>query len=205
MIFKDRQEAGEKLATLLQKKKLQPAMVVVSLLRGGIIIAEILAKKLKAPHLPLVVTKIPAPQNPELAIGALCFEIIFLEQNMIDSLRLDKSDIDKQISKARGKQKDYQQRFMVNDFDYGTLLKDKTVILTDDGVATGATMKAATIYIQSKKPKQIIIAVPIAPVDFEMPECQIVVLHRDPFLSAVSQFYEDFPQATDEEVKKILI
>lgn len=202
MIFKDRQDAGEKLSEeLLKDKNLLKGrnnLVVVSLLRGGVVVGKIIAKRLDIEHIPLAVTKIPAPYNPELAIGSLCFDIIFLQKDIINNLSLQKEDIDKQISLARIKHSVYIQKYDLQKINYAKLLRNKIVIIVDDGVATGATAKAALLFAKSKKAKKVILAVPVAPTDFDIKGFDSVVsLHKDPFFSSVSQFYGSFPQGEE--------
>ncbi|OGK24053.1 hypothetical protein A3C25_05055 [Candidatus Roizmanbacteria bacterium RIFCSPHIGHO2_02_FULL_38_11] len=209
MIFKDRQDAGRKLLVRLfedqEIKKNKHKVVIVSLLRGGIVVGDIIAKGLQVKHLPLVVSKIPAPHNPELALGALCFDVTYLEKNVVNSLGLIKAEIVDQIGMARKKFNSYLKRFGIKESLYSRSSKNKIVILTDDGIATGSTVKAAILFLKSKKPKSIYLAIPVAPTD-----CSTVgidrelILHKNFAFGAVSQFYEHFPQVEDEEVKKLL-
>ena len=209
MIFKDRADAGRKLLVRLfedrEIKKNKRRVVVVSLLRGGIMVGGVIAKGLQVRHLPLVVTKIPAPYNPELALGALCFDVTYLEKTVINSLGLEKAEIVNQIGLAREKFNSYLKRFGLRKTLYSRVLKNKIIILTDDGIATGSTVKAAILYLKSKKPKSIILAVPVAPTDFSTVGIdKELILHKNLAFGAVSQFYERFSQVEDPEVKKIL-
>ncbi len=209
MIFKDRQEAGRKLLVRLfqnkEIKKNKRRVLVVSLLRGGIIVGDIIAKGLQVNHLPLVVSKIPAPESPELAIGALCFDIVYLEKRVVNSIGLDNISISKQIETAKVKFNSYLKRFEIKKSSYSRRLKNKIIILVDDGIATGATVKAAILYLKSKKPKSIYLTIPVAPVDFYITGVEKqFILHKDIAFGAVSQFYEHFPQVEDNEVKKLL-
>lgn len=210
MLFKDRQDAGKKLATLLKtnpyiKRRLTESRgVVVSLLRGGIIVGDEIAQSLKIAHLPLVVTKIPSPDNPELAIGALCFDTTYLKKDIVASLSLDEKTIIDRIRMAREKFDSYIKRFKIEKSRYDKL-KDKIIILADDGIATGATSKTALLFLKQLKTKKIFLASPIAPVDFDTRGFdEDFILQKETAFSSVSQFYEDFPQIEDEEVKKIL-
>jgi len=212
MIFKDRAQAGEKLAALLKKDYYFKRsitinkLIVVSLLRGGIVVGNVVAKSFNAKHIPLVVTKIPAPGNFELAIGALCFETICLEGHIIKSLGLTKIEISNQIEIAREKFNSYLKRFNIKKSIFFKELKNKVVVLVDDGIATGATVKAACQFLKQYKPHKIILAVPVGPADFDSGGFdKVFILHKDPLLSAVSQFYESFPQIEDEEVKNIML
>lgn len=206
MIFQNRQEAGKKLAEVLIKDreilKEKKNIVVVSLLRGGALVGKEIADKLSLPHFPLVVKKISAPHNEELAIGALCGGQIFLDHKLINNLNLDQKVINQQIKISKDKQKLYQKR-------YDRFLKkpdftNKSVILVDDGVATGSTVKVAAHYLRLKSAKKIYLALPVAPGDFKGDNFdRVFILHKDPFLTAISSYYHDFHQATDEEIVKI--
>lgn len=210
MLFKDRADAGRKLLVRLFEnrdiKKYKRKVVVISLLRGGIIVGNIIAKGLQVKHYPLAVAKIPAPERPELAIGAVCYDTVYLEKSVIDSLRLDRLSIASQINTAKEKFKSYLKRFKIKKLLYTTRLKNKLVILVDDGIATGSTIKAAILYLKSKKPKSIFLAIPVAPSDFKITGVdKKFILHVDCGFSAVSQFYASFSQVEDKEVNKILI
>lgn len=189
---------------LLKKIPYKESLTVVSLLRGGVIIGDILAKKLHCPHLPLVVAKIPSPHNPELAIGAVCFDTAYLEKTIVDSLHLKKSEITDQIKTARKKFDSYCKTFGIKESIYQKI-GGKNVILTDDGIATGSTVRTALLYLKSKSAAKIVLAAPVAPIDFSAKGFdEVVILYRDPDFHSVSQFYQNFPQIETEEVKQIL-
>ncbi|MFH0979813.1 MAG: phosphoribosyltransferase family protein [Candidatus Roizmanbacteria bacterium] len=203
MIFKDRTEAGKKLAKILSKKNLKNA-VIISLLRGGVIVAAEIAKKLKINHFPLAVAKIPAPCQSELAIGALCFDFTYLESRIVNSLNIDKPTIRKQVNIAKVKFRSYLGRFNLKKSIYKKI-RNKIVILVDDGIATGSTVKAALLFVKSLKPKKIILASPVAPDVFEnIGFDDLIIFHRDQTFSSVSQFYNSFPQVDDDEIKRLL-
>lgn len=200
MIFKDRVEAGEKLAQVLTKNKEitneKKNIIILSLLRGGAVVGYQIAKKLSLPHFPLVVKKIGAPSNEELAIGALCQNEIFLDKNLIKRLGLDKNEVNAQIKKAKQKQEEYWKKFIKKK---PPSLKEKIVILVDDGIATGASVKVGLQCLKKQKVKKVFLAVPVAPSDFDSSGFdKAFILHRDPFLSAVSQFYQEFNQVNDK-------
>ncbi len=199
MLFQDRFDAGNQLTDRLIDYKNNS--VVVSLLRGGAIVGVTIAKKLKTPHLLLAAVKISHPDQPELAIGALCFNKIYLDNQYVSFL--DKKTVNQQIKNAKIKFSSYLKRFNLKKLDYKKL-KNKTVILVDDGVATGATAEASLLFLKSQVPKKIILAAPVAPVDFDDPGFdQIIILRRDQYFSAVSQFYQNFPQIEDGEIFSI--
>lgn len=199
MLFQDRLDAGNQLVDRLTGYKNNS--IVVSLLRGGVIVGDAIAKKLKIPHLFLAAVKISHPDQSELAIGALCFNKIYLDNQYVSFF--DKKTTNQQVKNAKIKFSSYLKRFNLKKISFKTI-KNKTVILVDDGIATGATVKAALIFLKSQGPKKIILAVPVTPTDFKNPGFdEIIILHCDPSFSAVSQFYQNFPQIEDEEIFSI--
>lgn len=208
MLFKDRIDAAEKLYKLLTSdpsiKQNKGSLVVVSLLRGAIVLGAYLSKKFSCLHLPLAAVKIPAPSNPELAIGALCFDVTYLDRGIIKLLHLSRFESSQQIKIARDKFDRYIARFNLNESLYKKI-EGKTVILVDDGIATGASVKCAVLYLHTKKPKKLIVTAPVASSDFELAGIDgLYILHKDPAFVSVSRFYDVFPQIEDEEVKKYL-
>lgn len=203
-MFKDRADAGEKLAASLKKtlsSTESKKLVVLSLLQGGAPVGEIIARKYNVIHLPLPVSKISSSFNPELAIGALCFEYVFTDPQIVRMEGLTPVKIREQIQKAQIKFESYLTRFGIEKNMYRRL-KENVIILVDDGIATGATVKAAYLFIRSTKPKRVILAVPGALAHFDTKEFdEEVILVKSAQFNSVSQFYESFPQVTDEEVK----
>src|SRR3989338_10134144 len=207
MIFKDRIDAGRALAEKLTALQIKPPMIVLGLPRGGVIVAHEIAQKLKAPLDIIVPRKIGAPFSPELAIGAITEDgSLMLNQEMVKSLRIEKDYIDQASAKEK---KEAQRR--LNKYRAGRAsldLKDKTVIITDDGIATGATMQAALRSIRSQNAKKIIVAVPVLPPDTKAiieKECdELVFLGQPAYFGAIGMFYEKFDQTTDEEVIAIM-
>jgi putative phosphoribosyl transferase len=198
MIFKDREDAGKKLSVeLLKDKDLlknQRDIVVVSLLRGGVVVGQVVAEKLQVQNIFLAATKIESPLNPELAIGAVCLNKIYLEKNAMKHLGLEKETIDLQISLAKFKHNRYVRTYNLRKIKYEKL-HNKTIIVVDDGIATGATVKAAYLFIKSMNPRKIILAAPVSPKDFDDRNFdRVIILHKDSSFSSVSQFYERFPQ-----------
>lgn len=207
MRFKDRKDAGKKLATRLISYQNDPNAVVIGLPRGGVVTAFEVAKYL---NLPLDVTcprKIGAPGNLEYAIGAITEtgEGIFHEEP-IQMLHIPSSYIQKMVETekevARKRLELYRKRAPAID------IENKTVIIVDDGIATGATMQAAIRSIRSQGAGRIVLAVPVAPpetyeeISSEVDEA--VCLDTPPFFQAVGQFYESFGATEDEEVIQLL-
>ncbi|MEX1052257.1 MAG: phosphoribosyltransferase family protein, partial [Patescibacteria group bacterium] len=175
----------------------------VSLLRGGAILGDYLSLNINALHYPLVSVKVTAPHNPELAIGAICFDVTYINTKIANMLNLSNSQIAKQIKEAEKRFVNYCTRFNVNEKNFDNV-KDKIIAITDDGVATGSTLFAAIEFIKSKNPNQIILVLPIASSDFKIKGVnKSVIVYTDPSLTAISQYYKNFPQVKDEEIKKL--
>lgn len=206
-IYKDREDAGKQLAKKLIKYKNNPDVVVLGLPRGGIITAEVIAKALKAPLDIIVARKIGAPENKELAIGAICeCGKGLYNSELIQSLDLPLGYLDKMILKekkeAQRRLKKYRGKKPKID------LKNKIAILVDDGIATGYTMRSAIISVKCRGVRQIVIAVPVLPKDtlkkLKQQVTEVVYLETPVYFGAVGQFYKDFDQTEDEEVVNIL-
>lgn len=207
MLFKDRQHGGKLLANLLDKYRDNPNAVVIGLPRGGVVTAYEVADQL---HLPLDIIcarKIGAPYNPEFAIGAITETgDSYLNQDVIDRLDIPKEYLDETIKQES---KEAARRVELYKKNHPPIdLKDKIVILIDDGIATGATAKAAIKTLKGKKAKKIIVATPVAAPDTmnEIKEQvdEAVCLAAPVFFQAVGQFYEKFDQTTDQEVMDLM-
>ncbi|MCX6745772.1 MAG: phosphoribosyltransferase [Candidatus Parcubacteria bacterium] len=203
MIFKNRQEAGQKLAEKLNEFKSKKDTIILALPRGGVVTGFEIAKELNLPLDLVVPRKIGAPENEEYAIGAITEtgEGIF-NQEAIASLGIPQEYLD---NKVAAEKKEAQRRLKTYRQDRPSLnLANKTVIIVDDGIATGLTMRAAIKSVKEKKAKKIIVAVPVSAQDslktIEKEADQIICLDAPLFFGAVGAFYENFGQTTDEEV-----
>lgn len=207
MQFKDRHEAGIRLAERLAKYKNKKNVIVLAIPRGGVEIGYEIAKLLNA-ELDIIVTKkIGLPDDEEFAIGSVGPDKkVLLNDDAIgiynvheDYIKYKTREIGKEIVR---RYKMYKEKYELQS------LKDKIVILTDDGIATGFTAKIAISYIKSQNPKKIIVAMPVAPSGFareiKKEVDEFVCLHSPSKFFSVSQFYADFPQLTNGEVKKYL-
>lgn len=205
-MFKNRSQAGELLAKkLVEYKPLSPT--VIGLTRGGVAVASEIAKNLAAPFGALVVKKISSPLDKELAIGAIAEDgITFIDWKLAGRSGADEAYIIAQTELFKTEIKKIEQRYHAS--DKYKKLTGKTVILTDDGVATGATIRAAIAWVHAKDAKSLILAVPVAPKNFlnqiKNDADNIVVLETPDDFQAVGQFYKEFPQMTDEEVISLL-
>ena len=207
MRFRDRQEAGQALAEALIGYKGQQDAVVLGLPRGGVVLAFEVAQTL---GLPLDVTcphKIGAPHQPELAIGAITEsgEGHFDEKlcRMLDvPTSYIETETERRATQARARLKLYRP-------EMGPMvLKGKSVIIVDDGLATGSTMKAAILSVRAEHPQKVIAAIPVSPPDTleqikELAD-EVICLHAPAAFMAVGQFYDDFAQVTDDEVIELM-
>jgi putative phosphoribosyl transferase len=216
MMFRDRKEAGEllgaKLRELLQVflpgEKLTPeTAVVLGLPRGGVPVAKEVAEKLALPLDLIVVRKIGVPGQEELAMGAVAStDAEYLNDDVIRSMHIDRPTLDRIRSKKKAEVLQRESVFMAG--RQHEEIKDKVAILVDDGLATGASMKAAVLAIRAKRPRKIIVAVPVAPADtvVEMRGAAdfVVCLTEPQFFFGVGGSYHVFAQTSDEEVMSIL-
>jgi len=207
MLFTDRREAGRKLALLLDNYQNHKDVVVLGLPRGGVVVAHEISKSLNLFLDVICPRKIGAPFNPEFAIGAITEtgQGIF---NMSVIQRLGISD-DYLRQEVEAEKKKAQHRLALFRKDLPPRdLKGKIIILVDDGLATGSTMKAAIQSVKAEGAKEIIVAVPVAPIETveEIRQLvdKIVCPYTPSFFEAIGQFYEDFSQVDDEEVSKLL-
>ncbi|OGG28797.1 hypothetical protein A2973_02015 [Candidatus Gottesmanbacteria bacterium RIFCSPLOWO2_01_FULL_49_10] len=206
MLFTDRTRAGVLLAEKLSSYRGTGA-VVFGLARGGVVVARAGAQILDLPLDVLVVKKISAPRDPELAIGALAPDrVSYINWRLALRLGADEDFIKSQIRQLGDQIRQKTIRYRKGRKPY--MLEDKTIVLVDDGVATGATLEAAIGWFRKKRAKRIVVAVPVAPPDIFpkiTPEVdELVVLETPSDFSAVGQFYDKFPQVEDNEVVQLL-
>lgn len=206
MIFKDRNRAGVLLAEKLSSYRGKDALVM-GLARGGMNVARTLADDLNLPLDVLVVKKIGAPGQEELAIGALAPDgVSHVDWRFAQMLGVDEEYIKSQIPSTNDQIK--QKTLLYRKGRKPYKFREKTVILVDDGAATGATIEAAIKWLRKKHAKRIVVALPIAPKEV-IPKIapqadELVILDSPEEFSAVGQFYEQFEQVTDEEVVALL-
>ena len=201
MQFRNRIDAGNQLAKKLSAYKNKKDVLILGIPRGGVEVAFAVAKSLHAELSVVVIKKIGHPFNPELAIGAVSPDNYILDEDYKDREGYAKKAI---------KELNAEIKKRYNLYTEGKLpqLKNKIVIVADDGLATGHTMLAAIKYVKSKSPKKIIAAVPVAARDsYEKVKAiadEVVCLHVPIFFSAVGSFYKEFEQLEDDEVKAYL-
>ncbi len=206
-MFKDRNEAGIKLAEQLKAYKDKKEVIVLAIPRGGVRVGYEISRLLNV-ELDVVVTKkIGLPDDEEFAIGSVAPDKkVMLNEEAIRVYNVPKNYI-KEKTKEIGKE--IERRYKAYKGNYNLQnLKNRIVILTDDGVATGFTARAAIGYIKTQNPGKIILAVPVAPLDFSNEAAkevdEFVCLHSTKIFSSIGQFYDSFAQLSDEEVKKTL-
>lgn len=212
MIFKDRMEAGKKLAEAVDSYKLQQPLIL-ALPRGGVAVGASLLKNLQkevnATLDVLLARKIGAPFNEELALGAIVESdppYVYLNKELIRVLKVEEKYLKEEQEKQWGII--LIRKRLYREGKARISAQGKDIVLVDDGVATGATVRAALRCIQNEKPKTLIVAVPVAPADFveelsrEIKD--VICLHAPSDFQAVSQFYRYFPQVSDEEVIELL-
>lgn len=189
-MFRNRRDAGTHLVGKLSSYR-GTQSIVIGLPRGGVVVAAEIAKNLHLPLDVLVVKKIGSPHNLELAIGAVAPDGVSVgEKN---------KELSRQVERVMRFYRKGRKPLLV---------RGKTVIVVDDGIATGTTMKAAVLWLRKKRVRKIVLAVPVAP--YELPGKlaadvdELVVLETPDDFSAVGQFYDNFEQVTDEDVVELL-
>jgi|ERR1019366_4048378 predicted phosphoribosyltransferase len=201
-MFKNRTDAAIQLAEKLKKYKSKNG-IVLAIPRGGVPIGYIIAKELEFPLEITLSKKIGHPGNPEYAIGSVSLDGIVINDNVPGvSMNYFQQESDRIIKNLKTKFDYYMGDRKMTD------LKDKTVIIVDDGIATGSTIIATIHSIRKKNPKEIIIAVPVAPskvIDkLKNIADEIVCINAPNEFFGVGQFYEDFSQVSDQEVIQLL-
>lgn len=206
-LLNDRTEAAQLLSEQLIDFKDQENVIVCGIPRGGVVLADILASKLNT-HMDIVLTrKIRAPYNPELAVGAISeLGELFLNDELVSVLDLTEDYINEEKSYQVNEIKRRKQRYRT--VLEKTSLDGKIVILTDDGIATGATMHAAIWAAMAELPEKLILALPVAPPDtlkkLAKDADQTICLFAPANFHAISQFYSNFEQVEDDQVIDIL-
>lgn len=205
MTFENRKKAGVMLAKLLEKYK-DSNSVVYALPRGGVVVGFEVAKELNLPLDLIIPRKIGHPLQPEYAIAAVT-ENGHMVKNEKEVTSLDKEWFGKEVEKGRKEAKRRRGEYL-----FGRKkpeVKGKTVIIIDDGIATGLTMKAAILEAKHNNPKKIVVGVPIAPpetaqeIKNEVNEFLALYVPYD-FAGSIGAYYEDFPQVSDGEVVSIM-
>jgi putative phosphoribosyl transferase len=205
--YRDRREAGKLLAELLGEYAGRDDVVVLALPRGGVPVAYEVAKAFGAPLDVFTVRKLGVPGNPEMAIGAIATGgVAVLDQRLIQLLGIDRSQLERaataELRELKRREAAYRGNRDLPD------LTGKTVILVDDGLATGSTMRAAALAVRELNPARIVVAVPVAAEEtcdaFRDVVDEIVCGVTPRPFHAVGLWYDDFAQTSDQEVRELL-
>ena len=206
MKFRDRTDAGKLLAEKLAEGGYSHDALVLGVPRGGVILADIVAKRLGAEFDIVIPRKMGAPHNEELAIGAVMEDgTSYINKYLVDALRISKEYVEnekaRQTAEIRRRMDVYRKASDYNLFG-------KKVILVDDGIATGATIIASARWLKKHSPLAVVIAVPVAPpqsteqLEDEADSVIVMLMPRD--FSSVGQFYEEFLPVSDEQVTRVM-
>ncbi|MGW0289049.1 phosphoribosyltransferase [Streptomyces tuirus] len=210
MRFRDRRQAGEELAETLRTRQREghlPDPLVLALPRGGVAVAREVAAVLDAPLDVLVVRKIGAPHQEELGVGAMAGdEVPLLDEDAVRHLGIGKaalaSVIERERAELRRRERLYRQGRPAPD------LRGRTVIVVDDGLATGSTARAALRFVRRQEPGKVLLAAPVCSregAELMRGEAdEVVCLHRPAAFMAVGLWYENFDQLTDQDVLEAL-
>ena len=205
--FVDRLDAGKRLASDLKNFSGNKG-IVLAIPRGGVVVGYVIAKTLNLPLDVIIPRKIGAPDNPELAIGAVAEDgTAILDQPLIKYLGVSQEyvieETERQKQEIKRRFKLYRQNTSYPD------LKGLDVIVVDDGIATGSTMKAALASVKNRGAASITVAVPVGPPstieELEKMADRVVCIYTPEFFQAIGEFYEDFNQTSDEEVISLLL
>lgn len=225
MLFDDRVDAAKQLAERLkewlrsnvatqgEQLEYNSTVIILAIPRGGVVVGDVIASTLGVKLDIIVSRKIGAPDNPELAIGAVMPDGSYtLNRDIVDMLNVPRSYITEQANIQKKEIERRLRMFKVEDSDYYNHdFEGKTVALVDDGIATGATILSAAQWLRTKQNccKMLIIAVPVAPPDVidkinELSD-KVIVLYTPEIFGSVGRFYRNFEQVSDAEVREIMI
>jgi putative phosphoribosyl transferase len=206
MIFRNRQQAGQQLAEELKKKNYENPLIL-ALPRGGVPVAAEVARRLHAPLEVLLVRKLGAPFQPELALGAICEDSPPLwKDSLLYQTGLEPDDLGACLEQEKAKI--LKQKKLFRQGRPLQALSGRTLIVVDDGLATGATMEAAVRYLKHLAVNRLVVAVPVgaaaAIANLRGKTNEVIVLQSPVDLMSIGQWYEDFSQVSDSKVIDIL-
>jgi putative phosphoribosyl transferase len=205
--FRDRTKAGEQLATKLAAYADRPDVLVLALPRGGVPVAFEVARVLHAPLDVMIVRKLGIPGEEELAMGAIASGgVCVLNDDVVQMLGIPEKVIQRVVAHERRELARRERLYRGDRHAYD--VHGRTVIIVDDGIATGATMRAAVTAVRQQHPARIVIAVPVAAAttceEFAAVVDELVCILRPGDFFAVGFWYQSFSQTTDEEVRDLL-
>jgi putative phosphoribosyl transferase len=203
--FRDRADAGNQLAERLEKAGYNPA-IVLGIPRGGVILADIVAKRLVADFDIVIPRKLGAPENEELAIGAVMEDgTSYINRYLVNALRITNDYIENEKAHQAA---EIRRRAAIYRKPVGYDIAGKNAILVDDGIATGATVIASARWARKHRPSRLIVAVPVAPPQsvevLEQEADFVMVLHTPRDFASVGQFYEEFAPVSDDQVMQVM-
>ena len=207
MIFRNRQDAGQRLAARLKNYAGRSDVLVLALPRGGVPVAFEVAQQLKAPLDVFLVRKLGVPGHEELAMGAIASGgTRVINEDVVRYLQIPGEVID---AVAADEQRELERREReYRDGKPAPQVKDRVVILIDDGLATGSTMRAAAAALRKQNPSRIVVAVPVAPAEtceeFRKEVDEVVCAATPEPFQGVGLWYDNFSQTSDEEVRQLL-
>jgi len=205
-LFADRVEAGKRLASVLADFVSKDG-IVLAIPRGGVVVGFEIARALGLSLDVIVPRKIGAPGNPELAIGAITEDgTIILDESLVNQLGVSRAYIKEESERQRLEIK-RRLKLYRGDVPFPKL-KDREVIIVDDGIATGSTMKAALASVRKSGAKTVIVAIPVGPLstirELERQADRVVCLYTPEPFYAIGEFYENFAQTENREVTELL-
>jgi putative phosphoribosyl transferase len=209
MLYKNRTEAGQFLAKQLAAYANRPDVLVLALPRGGVPVAFEVAKALNTPLDVFIVRKLGVPDQKELAMGAIASGgVRILNKAIVQSLNLSEAAINSVVTQEKQELERRERLYREN--CPLPVVRGRIVILVDDGLATGATMRAAVVALRKYEPAKIVVAVPVSSPEIcqffkNQAEVDEIICAKTPSpFHSVGLWYEEFPQTTDEEVRNLL-
>jgi len=204
--FKDREEAGKELALALAEFRGRD-VIVLGVPRGGVVVAREVAESLGVPLDIVVTRKIGAPGEPEFALGAITQEgDLIVDRGTAESVGATAEYLQEEARRKRSEVKE-RMRSLRGDMSYPSL-EGKVIIIVDDGMATGNSMRAAVQSVRKRAPKEVVVAVPVAPSEsveeLAREGVRVVCPEQPRSFFAIGEFYKDFKQVEDSEVRGLL-
>ena len=209
-LFHDRSDAGRRLASELRNYEDRPEVIVLALPRGGVPVGFEVTSALHAPLDVFVVRKLGLPWHEELAMGAIASSsagtIRVLDENMLRTARVSDAELER-VTVSEQVELERREHLYRGDRPFPGLA-GKTVIVVDDGLATGSTMRAAVAALRQERPGRVVVAVPVAALEtcnaFRDIADEIICAETPEPFTAVGQWYENFTPTTDDEVHELL-